>query len=152
MELISLIYCSTATKRCDQKAIDDILYMSQRLNSRDGISGILYFSKSYFMQYLEGYPSHIEDTYSRILKDYRHSSLEIIMKEPTQAREFSGWSMAFVPHTEHLTPLNKKYMNNSEFKPYGISSSVALEIVRELKSQLPKAHYADGTEHSDENE
>ena len=66
MQLARLIYTSTASDRCDQKQVEEILEVSMKLNAVNGITGILYYSSQYFMQYLEGSDEKVEATYARI--------------------------------------------------------------------------------------
>ena len=138
---IRLIYTSKAHESCDQIAIDNILLTSQQLNSENEVTGILYFSNQFFMQYLEGEKNLVEATYERIAKDRRHTDLKLVHSNRIETRNFKGWSMAFVPQSERLTSLNEKYLNSSVFNPADISSDTALKMVLELRNELPKAHY-----------
>ena len=47
------------------------------------------------MQILEGEEAAVDETYSRIANDPRHSNLILINHQPIMEREFSKWSMGF---------------------------------------------------------
>ncbi len=141
MELIKLIYTSAAKPYCDLAEADRILETSQRLNSINGITGILYFSNSYFLQYLEGDKAAINETYERITQDKRHHKIRLVITAPLEKREFGEWSMGYIPQSELLTPLNLKFMNGPDFNPKNISPEESLQLIFELRAQLPKAHY-----------
>jgi len=141
MQYTRLIYTSTAHKNCDAEQVEEILKASEKMNFTNGITGILYFSSEYFLQYFEGDLVDVENTYQRILRDSRHTQLRVIDKASIKAREFEDWSMAYIPQAEVLVPFNKKYMQSARFNPQDISTAEALEMVMELRRQLPKAYY-----------
>ena len=143
MALVRLIYTSTAREQCSDSDIKSILESSIKLNALNGVSGILYYSSSYFMQYLEGRRSDVDDTLARITNDNRHRSLRVVDRFSISEREFAEWSMAYVPNSEILTPLNLEFMNGTQFNPQAISASDALRLTRKLRALLPVAHYRD---------
>ena len=141
MQLARLIYTSTASDRCDQKQVEGILEVSMKLNAVNGITGILYYSSEYFMQYLEGGGDKVDETYARLARDERHHSLRLVEAAAIQSREFEDWNMAYVPKSTIITPLNLEFMRGTEFNPREISASEALELTKKLRELLPKAHY-----------
>jgi len=143
MKLKRLIYASVANELCNSAEIENILDDSIELNKIHGITGILYYSNRFFLQYLEGDAPDIESTYARIAQDKRHSALRLIDQSTTSAREFGMWSMGYVPNSEILTPLNKQFMGDTQFNPMCISAAEAVALTLELREALPKAHYVD---------
>lgn len=141
MQPARLIYTSTAGEHCGEKQIKEILEVSIKLNTLNGITGILYYSSKYFMQYLEGSPENVESTYARIARDSRHHSLRVVDREAIQQREFEAWQMAYVPNSEILTPLNLRFMRGAEFNPGEITAVEAMELTLKLRELLPQAHY-----------
>ena len=141
MQLARLIYTSTASDQCGQKQVQEILEVSMKLNAVNGITGILYYSSKYFMQYLEGNAEKVDETYARLAPDERHHSLRLVETAAIQLREFEDWNMAYVPKSTIITPLNLEFMHGAEFNPREISASEALELTKKLRELLPKAHY-----------
>jgi len=149
VDLARLIYTSTASAQCSDADVKRILEVSIRLNAINGVTGILYYSHQYFMQYLEGRQSEVVATYERLSGDNRHHSLRLVETSGISVREFDEWSMAYVPKSEILTPLHLEFMQGAEFNPHLISAQQAMELTLALRDLLPAAHYRDtGGEHN----
>lgn len=142
MELTRLIYASTACEICDYNEVNKILGRSQELNSTNNVTGILYFSDKYFLQYLEGDIRDVNDAYNRILLDNRHTALRLIDLVTITQREFAEWAMAYIPKSELIEPLNSEFTNCRDFSPAELSAVDALKMILQLQSILSKAHYA----------
>jgi len=95
MSLIQLIYVSTAKGELVEEDMRKILDSSVRRNASQQITGMLLYSERSFMQVLEGEPSAVEETMSRIDKDIRHENILVLSKTKVATREFANWSMGF---------------------------------------------------------
>lgn len=95
MALIHLIYVSTATRELDAAELDKILEASARHNTPQHVTGMLLYAEGNFMQVLEAEEEAIDETYSRIASDPRHTDLFVIEREPIERRDFDQWSMGF---------------------------------------------------------
>lgn len=71
-----------------------MLAKARRNNGRDGITGMLYFDGTRFMQAMEGPPEKIEATLARIRADSRHRALVLLTRRTIEVREFGEWAMA----------------------------------------------------------
>lgn len=91
--LAQLIYESTRTKECTDNEITKILDSSNRNNGTIDITGVLLYSKTQFLQVLEGEHSLIVDLYQRIKSDPRHSNAVIISLKHIKERYFPSWQM-----------------------------------------------------------
>ncbi len=80
-----------AVRFADAEAIADAASVR---NEQAGLTGLLLYTPSHFLQVLEGPPSAVQVTLSRIRRDPRHSDLRIIDEREIDAREFGSWSMA----------------------------------------------------------
>lgn len=96
MQLKSLSYSSRARLDLDAQDISDIHETARHLNAIDGVTGLLVFDGIRFFQIFEGAQSAIDDLLERLLRDPRHSSLEVIDDRFVAARSFPGWSMELV--------------------------------------------------------
>ncbi len=141
MEQSKLIYTSTACDHCDSAEIDKILETARKVNLEKGITGVLYFSSNYFMQYLEGDTGSVEEIYSRIAQDDRHTNIRLVDTASIEERKFADWAMAYIPQSDVLVPIHMKFMDSTEFNPEAITADNATDIVWELYAQLPSAHY-----------
>ncbi|WP_444667961.1 BLUF domain-containing protein [Cereibacter changlensis] len=66
---------------------------AQRGNERLGVTGVLFFSAGRFLQWLEGPAEAVEVLISKILRDGRHSEIEILSQETVTRRRFGDWHM-----------------------------------------------------------
>ena len=96
MSLKTLTYTSLARLDINDTDLRDILTDARDLNAIDGITGMLIFNGTRFLQMLEGSPKAIDDLVERLRRDRRHSSLEIREDRPIDVPSFAGWSMELV--------------------------------------------------------
>ncbi len=101
MPLVHLIYVSTASENMSDDALDEILGAAVRNNKPRHITGMLLYAGGDFMQVLEGDESQVDEIFSRIENDPRHSQVMVITKELIAKRDFSDWSMRFRRLVEH---------------------------------------------------
>ncbi len=80
MSLIGFMYASKTNSEHSQIKQDLIvLTEAVKFNSKNDITGVLYYGNGYFLQYLEGEKEQVEALfYKSILKDSRHQNCEII--------------------------------------------------------------------------
>lgn len=90
-----IIYASQAIVPIDPAALQAILDSSRKNNAPVGITGFLLYADDSFLQILEGESAALDDTYSRIVKDPRHTALRLLERAPINRRRFSDWSMGF---------------------------------------------------------
>jgi hypothetical protein len=95
MELINLIYVSCALAELGSEELTHILESSVRHNTPQQVTGALLYLNGSFMQVLEGEEAAVDETYSRIRQDPRHTGLILIERAPIKARSFGSWSMGF---------------------------------------------------------
>lgn len=82
-----------------EATLSGILEASQRRNGESGITGALMFTRSLFVQALEGPAAAVEAAFDRICCDLRHTDLEVVECSPILERGFGDWSMRhLVPH------------------------------------------------------
>lgn len=80
----------------------DMVSNSITSNSKNKITGIIFFDYGYFGQILEGELTDVENLWSKIKKDNRHHEIELLGTHDIQKRRFPNWSM--------------KLFNTEEFK------------------------------------
>ncbi|QTD57381.1 BLUF domain-containing protein [Parasphingorhabdus cellanae] len=90
----SVIYISTARSDLSPKDFSDIVEISRRKNADLGITGILCFNGTNFIQFLEGDRKIINDQLRLIGSDNRHSGMITMNHRTTKKREFPDWHMA----------------------------------------------------------
>ncbi|WP_028456187.1 BLUF domain-containing protein [Chitinilyticum litopenaei] len=130
--LVRLIYASEATAAITPVVLDDILRNSRQYNQEHGITGVLCFSGTAFVQVLEGDRGAVSKLYNRIVKDGRHQRVELLEFSEISERHFAGWTMGQVNLAKINPAILLRYLPRAEFDPYSCSSQAILKLVQEL--------------------
>lgn len=96
MTLKSLTYTSLARIDLSAEDLHDIHRAARELNAIDGITGLLVFNGTHFLQIVEGAEDAIDDLLDRLRRDPRHSAIEVRDERMVDARSFPDWSMELV--------------------------------------------------------
>ena len=96
MQLKTLTYTSRARLDLTDTDLERIRETARHLNALDGISGLLVFDGSRFLQIIEGSEAAIDDLAERLRRDSRHTAFEVRDERVVKRRSFSGWSMQLV--------------------------------------------------------
>ena len=96
MSLKSLTYTSLARLDLEASDLEAIHRTAREVNALEGITGLLIFNGTHFLQIIEGAPNAIDDLVERLRRDRRHSGLEIRDQRGVQQRSFPDWSMELV--------------------------------------------------------
>ncbi|KAA5802255.1 BLUF domain-containing protein [Alkalicaulis satelles] len=65
-------------------------------NPANGITGVLAIDSGRFVQALEGSRSDVSRTIQRIIRDDRHTDIELVCMEEVSCRAFEDWAVAFL--------------------------------------------------------
>lgn len=96
MALKSLTYTSLARLDLESSDLEAIHRTAREVNALEGITGLLIFNGTHFLQIIEGAPNAIDDLIQRLRRDPRHSGLEVRDERSVGARSFPDWSMDLV--------------------------------------------------------
>jgi hypothetical protein len=77
--------------------IYDIEKTSAKNNEASGITGILTYKVSTFMQFLEGPELSLQRLFAKIKKDPRHTNIDLLRKKYIHDRQFKHWHMKYIP-------------------------------------------------------
>lgn len=91
--LSHLIYVSVRNANCSAEEIEKILASCKKNNGSLDITGVLLYSATHFVQYLEGDYKQIISLYDKIKTDTRHKNVVLIVGSPIKARLFPSWQM-----------------------------------------------------------
>lgn len=94
-----LIYASMAVGNTDITALD-VLERAAVFNVSRRITGLLLVGTHSFAQVLEGGDSEVDDLYSRIQRDPRHSKIRTMSEQPVTQRLWPAWAMHVIAPTE----------------------------------------------------
>jgi len=96
MDLKSLTYTSLARLDLGPDDLEAIHRTARELNALDGITGLLVFNGTHFLQIVEGSQPAIDDLLSRLRRDTRHTGIEVRDERSVSARSFPDWTMELV--------------------------------------------------------
>jgi hypothetical protein len=127
MPLKSLTYTSLAALDLGAADLEAIHRAARELNALEGITGLLIFNGTHFLQIIEGVPQAIDDLVERLRRDPRHSSLEIRDQHEVDQRSFPDWSMELVRVSASYFEARDTV---SERLPSGIAPKVRDRVIR----------------------
>ena len=96
MSFTTVTYTSLARLDLQDTDLEDIHRSARDHNALDGVTGLLVFNGTHFLQIIEGSEQAIEDLLERLRKDQRHTGFEIRDRRKVEARSFPDWSMEMV--------------------------------------------------------
>jgi hypothetical protein len=96
MDITSLTYTSLARLDLQTSDLQDIHRTARELNALRGITGLLVFNGTHFLQIIEGARDAIEELVETLRLDPRHSGLEVRDERKLETRSFPDWSMELV--------------------------------------------------------
>ena len=136
MSLHRLIYLSYARPGIGYTDLRQIMDKSEVNNMKAGVTGMLCFGNNVFLQILEGNRKVFNQTYSRIAKDDRHHSPEIIDFRAIEHRHFGEWSMKLVQLDEMTSgsfrQLIFKFSDVQSFVPETMTAEQCFQFMKEL--------------------
>ncbi|WP_254898851.1 BLUF domain-containing protein [Stenotrophomonas sp. NA06056] len=94
MPLHAYAYVSTARAGLDVPELDALLADATAFNRMAGVTGVLMFDGSRFLQYIEGPRDGLASVQARISNARRHGSVTQLAAGPIPARWFPRWTMA----------------------------------------------------------
>ena len=94
MSLHAFAYVSTACEGLDLPALDALLADATAFNRMAGVTGVLMYDGTRFLQYAEGPRDGLASVHARIVNARRHTCLTELAAGPLQARWFPRWTMA----------------------------------------------------------
>jgi len=133
--LSELIYVSRRSTTCTDADVAQILEASVHQNSKKDITGVLLYSKSQFIQVLEGEAAAIITLYDHIKKDPRHHQILLVSLNLIEERYFPSWQMGSKnvgENYEFLTCLSNQEQIVFKQLLKGQESSKAIKIIHKI--------------------
>lgn len=136
--LSQLVYVSVRNSNCTDAEILKILAACQKNNASIDITGVLLYSKTSFIQYLEGEYKQIISLYDKIKTDNRHKNAVLVSSSPIKERIFPGWQMGSKEFTQNsitfetLITSEEKLIFDEMLMGKSQSSTLALNLIRKF--------------------
>ena len=96
MQLTSVTYTSLAPLILEAPHHEDIHRTAREQNALDGVTGLLVFNGTHFLQIIEGAEEAIAELVAKLRRDPRHTGFEIRDQRKVETRSFPDWSMELV--------------------------------------------------------
>ena len=129
-----IMYMSRATRYISDKELEELLEVSRNNNQKKALTGLLIVKGRTFLQCLEGNKNDVEEIYSKILNDDRHTGIIDLIEENISHRIFPNWTMAY----KNLKTLDdiksEKLRKISDVGELNISKEDIAEIIEEFIS------------------
>ena len=93
--LYELLYSSIATATFDEGGVEELLVRARARNIQCNVTGVLFFNGRKFLQLLEGPKEHVDELFTIIKEDSRHSQVTVFHTGEIDERAFEGWAMAY---------------------------------------------------------
>ncbi len=92
----SLTYTSFAQLDLEAADLEDIHRTARNSNALNGITGLLIFNGTHFLQVIEGMEDAVDALVDNLRRDPRHTGFEIRDMSFVEERSFPDWSMELV--------------------------------------------------------
>ena len=96
MSFTTVTYTSLGRLDLQEADLEDIHRSAREQNALDGVTGLLVFNGTHFLQIIEGSEQAIEELVERLRMDPRHTGFEIRDRRKVEGRSFPDWSMELV--------------------------------------------------------
>ena len=93
MNLTSVTYTSLARTDLETSELDEIQKAALERNGDEGITSLLVYNGTHFLQVVEGGEVAVEKLLDRLRSDLRHKGFEIRERRKVDARSFPEWPM-----------------------------------------------------------
>lgn len=130
--LVRCLYASHHVTPLAAELLDDILAQSRRNNPRHGITGLLCYTKSIFVQVIEGGRNEVCELFNRIIRDERHRDVRLLAFEEIAERRFASWTMGQVNVDQINAALLLKYSTRAELDPFDAPGQATMALLLEL--------------------
>ena len=100
-EISQLVYISERSAETDDEVIKNLKLQAEQNNHRLNITGALLYTERFFLQFLEGEQRILNELFSTICQDDRHSNVRLMMYKTVQKRDFPTWSLGVRKLLDH---------------------------------------------------
>ncbi|HEU0100197.1 MAG TPA: BLUF domain-containing protein [Allosphingosinicella sp.] len=135
MRLKTLTYTSRARLDLGDGDLSAIHQTARHLNALDGVTGLLLFDGSRFLQIVEGSEEAIDNLVGRLRMDPRHSAFEIRDERFVDRRSFPDWSMELLRVSAGYASATQEV---ETILPEGVAEPVR-DLVLRMSGQLARA-------------
>lgn len=127
-----VIYTSALQPGLNASSLRALLITARARNASCGLSGILLLHAGTILQVLEGNEPYVSSTFGRILRDPRHSSINILSVKESDTREFGNSPMALFDKSQDR-PVSTSPIADLQVRPLlAMNESAARHMLQSL--------------------
>ncbi len=130
--LVQCLYASRSAVPIVKSVTESILRQSRGNNPARGISGVLCFTDTLYLQMLEGGRDEVCELFTRIARDERHLGIRILVYDEISERRFGGWTMGHVDIATVNPALLLKYSEKPALDPFACPGTATIALLHEL--------------------
>jgi hypothetical protein len=138
--LVRCLYASRTSEPAKDAALDTILKQSRRNNPRAGITGMLCHANGAYVQVIEGGRAEVSRLLATIMRDDRHSEVQILLYEEISERRFVNWVMGQVNISAVNPALLLKYSARPVLDPFAMPGAATMALLHEIAESGAIAH------------
>lgn len=134
-----ITYVSRFAKPFTESELTELGELSARNNKELGVTGVLMTSGGVFFQILEGPAEAVDQVYSAIAADSRHTHIVVLeLEHGVETRNYPDWSMKTIDldAAAHVRLLPLKVMMETVFEQQLLIDKMLWAIDRTLKHEL----------------
>jgi hypothetical protein len=137
-QFLYVLYISNREKICTNDFVNDILDSAQLINPENSVTGLLMYSNTYFLQYIEGPIDNVNRLFESIKADFRHRNCMKISTGFLNERIFPSWQMASKSFDENnLTIISEmSHENQLVFQSFLKKENCSKSIVQKFMHQF----------------
>jgi hypothetical protein len=139
MRLVRLIYTSSLKTDTDHAEVNKIHAVSQENNTKNNITGMLFFGGRKFLHTIEGGRENVNLLYNKICHDPRHEHVLLLSYGEIAEREFDKFSMKLILLTKSSNKITLRYSIGETFNPYEMSGDTALRMMLAMRDSNTNA-------------
>jgi len=141
MTVRAIAYASQAAGALSAEKVEQIAENARVFNLVAGVTGVLLFDGTRFLQYIEGPGDALEAAYSRILYARSHCEIMELMRGTLRGRLFPYWSMRCLPTPEPMLSrvANSDWRSFMRRGPGNLSNGTAVDQLSGIVEQHLRA-------------
>lgn len=116
--MFELVYQSSAAPDLTTEDIESILEVAQDFNTKNNISGCLFYHDHKFLQLLEGDEKAVKILFLKICQNPLHSDVELLSEGAKDKRTFENWKMAYLDLDANKVNSKEKELFVLNFRAY----------------------------------
>ena len=93
--MLQVSYVSQTAQPMQCSELLDLLLQCREYNGENGITGMLLYGNSTFLQVIEGEDGVINSLVNKIEADPRHNQIEMLSRKEINDRDYASWTMGF---------------------------------------------------------